>query len=104
MAAKFGEISIVDYVAPAKAAHEYAPLVTSLINAGPDKVATATFADEDIALAFLRAVQVAAREQNVSAVKRLSQPSADGKGYTVGVAVRAKITRNRKPVGTTDGE
>jgi len=87
-------ISIEDFVAPAKEPHPLTPTVTALINAGPSKVATAKFDTEDEAKTFIREMQSAAREQNVSARKRaLAQ---DGKKWVVSVSVGARIVRNRK--------
>lgn len=90
------EISIEDYVPAEKAPHEYRPLVEQLIAAGPDKVASAVFDNEAEAKTFILEMQKAARELNVSAVKRVFEDAGKGK-IKAGVSIRAKITRTVKP-------
>jgi len=104
------EVTIEDYVAPEKAPSRLAPLIQSLIEAGPDKVATVTAETEEEGNVFVREFQAAARDAGKSGVKRGFTAVMDGKkvtGYKVSMAVRDKITRPRggkTEVTTADSE
>lgn len=88
------DIQIEDYQAPEKAPHRYAGVVSQLVQAGPDKVASVHSPTEEEAKHFITDMQAAAREQNVSAVKRGLSRQEDGQ-WKASVAVRSKITRTR---------
>lgn len=100
------EVTIEDYVAPEKAPHRLAPLIQSLIEAGPDKVATVTAETEEDANTFVKEFQSAARDAGKSGVKRVFTPIKNGNkvtGYKVAMAVRDKITRPRtSPVAESE--
>jgi hypothetical protein len=79
--------------------HELLPFIDQLIEVGPEKVAVTQHDSEEDAVKFLHAAQAAAKQRNKSAVKR--GLNKEGKKYVLKIAVREKITRNRKPAEDT---
>jgi len=94
------EIVLEDFTAVPITPHEYQPVIQQLIKAGVNKVATAYFKTEEDATAYIKGMQVAARQLDVSALKRsLFQVAKDAEKnaglYGASVSVRSKITRTR---------